>query len=118
MKYVYKLGPKAVSFTDPTTSICITRKNPHTSDNPLHTQKHIFYRAVASGHLIVDQIEEVPDLDQLDINTASAEQFDNFTREEIMGKFDFMDEEDTAKAKACKKKAEFIAFVISIREDY
>jgi len=130
MEYIYKLGNRAVSFTDVRSGICITKNNPHTTGNPLHLTNGAFARAVGGGHIFMEVIEEKAptaeellakkeeQLSNLDVLTASEEEMSQFTRNEIMEKFSFIDDDDEAKAVKYSKKAEAIKFLISIRDDY
>lgn len=118
MKYIYKLGVKANSFTDPQLGISITRTTPYQSDEALHLFSLNFSRAVSNGHIIVDQVGEEPTIEQLDVATCTAEQLTKLTVKEITAVFNFIDEEDTAELTKISAKADKIAFLIEIRDSY
>ena len=118
MKYIYKLGNNANSFSDSIGGISITKSTPFVSEEPIHLHNSRIAKALRGGHLFLDVDEEAPNLDQLDVTTASAKQMSQFTRKEIMDKFNFIDEDDTAEAIKQKTKMECIEYLISIRDDY
>jgi len=118
MKYVYKLGVNSIAFTDAKSGVCITKNSPHTANKPLHTFSHAFARAMRGGAIVLDVVDEKPTLDQLDVKTATAEQMGEFTVNDLIAKFDFLDEEDTEELNKLKKKQDKIEFLIDVRENY
>lgn len=118
MKYEYKLGPKANSFTDSTLGISITPRESYVSDKDMGKFSVAFSKAIQGGQLVKIEVEESVTLEQLDIATASAEQIIKFTRDEIMRKFSFLDDEDTEIATACKNKKELVEFLLKARGEY
>lgn len=118
MKYIYKLGNRALSFTDASLGVCITKASPLTSEKPIHKTSPRFLKAIRGGHVFVDQIDEQPNLDELDAMTATHSQLMEFTRTEIMGEFDFLEEVDIAKANSFGKKGDCFTYLTEVRDDY
>jgi hypothetical protein len=119
MKYIYKLGNEAVSFTDVKLGISITKSAPLYSDDALHMQSSRLAKAIRGGHIFMEvQESEKPSLDQFDASTATEEQMLALTKKQLIEKFNFLDEEDAEKAEKAKNKASLVAFLIEAREDY